>query len=98
MKMSIFFRLQRESNYLRRRKKQYLLPLQQFRGRQPLIPVDPVAPVDIPRDIAVGHKRNVWARTNSARGRGTCITSRHIPRGKETKEIFELCLSHEPHH
>jgi hypothetical protein len=23
--------------------------------------VDPIAPVDIPRDIAVGHKRHVWA-------------------------------------
>jgi hypothetical protein len=25
-------------------------------------PIDPVAPVDAPRDIAVGHKRHVWAR------------------------------------
>ena len=25
-------------------------------------PVDPVAPVDVPRDIVVGHKRPAWAR------------------------------------
>jgi hypothetical protein len=24
--------------------------------------IDPVAPVDVPRDIAVGHKRPAWAR------------------------------------
>ena len=24
--------------------------------------VDPVSPVDVPRDIAVGHKRHAWAR------------------------------------
>jgi hypothetical protein len=27
----------------------------------PVVPADPVATVDIPRDIAVGHKRPVWA-------------------------------------
>jgi hypothetical protein len=27
-------------------------------------PVDPVAPIDVPRDIAVGHKRLAWARQN----------------------------------
>jgi hypothetical protein len=27
-----------------------------------IIPVDPVTLVDIPRDIAVGHKRLAWAR------------------------------------
>jgi hypothetical protein len=42
---------------MKRRKRQYLLPLQQFKGRQNIIPADPVAPVDMPRDIAVGHKR-----------------------------------------
>jgi hypothetical protein len=25
-------------------------------------PVDPIAPVDVPRDITVGHKRPAWAR------------------------------------
>jgi hypothetical protein len=25
-------------------------------------PVDPIAPVDVPKDIAVGHKRSAWAR------------------------------------
>ena len=25
-------------------------------------PVDPVAPVDVPRDIAIGHKRPTWAQ------------------------------------
>ena len=25
-------------------------------------PVDPVAPVDVPRYIAIGHKRLAWAR------------------------------------
>jgi hypothetical protein len=25
-------------------------------------PVDPIAPFDVPRDIAVGHKRPSWAR------------------------------------
>jgi hypothetical protein len=28
----------------------------------PIDLVDPVAPVDVPRDIAVGHKRPVWAQ------------------------------------
>jgi hypothetical protein len=27
----------------------------------PIVPVDPVTPFDIPRDIAVGHKRPSWA-------------------------------------
>jgi hypothetical protein len=28
----------------------------------PVDPVDTVSPVDVPRDIAVGHKRHAWAR------------------------------------
>jgi hypothetical protein len=27
-----------------------------------IVLVNPVSPVDIPRDIAIGHKRLVWAR------------------------------------
>jgi hypothetical protein len=49
---------QRESKLFEKKEKTIPSPLQQFRGRQ-FDPVDPVAPVDIPRDIAVGHKRPV---------------------------------------
>jgi hypothetical protein len=59
--------------------------------------VDPVAPIDVPRDIAVGHKRHAWAQ-QTLQGRGTCNPSRKIPREQETKEISELCFIHEPHH
>jgi hypothetical protein len=50
--ISLSFRLQRESLdsegvKLIEKERQYLLPLQQFRGRQDIIPVNPVAPVDI---------------------------------------------------
>jgi hypothetical protein len=57
------FRLQRESNYLRRRKRQYLLPpstIQRETTIDPVVLVDLVSPVDVPRDIAVGHKRPSW--------------------------------------
>ena len=53
--------LRGSQNYLRRRKRQIPSPLQQLRGRKLLIQVDPIVPVDIPRDFAVGHKRPVWA-------------------------------------
>jgi hypothetical protein len=59
--------------------------------------VDPVAPVDVPRNIAVGHKRPTWAR-QTAGCRGTCNSLRHIPREQETTKIFELCFIHESHH
>jgi hypothetical protein len=61
-------------------------------------PVDLVAPVDVPRDITVGHKRPSWARTNSAGGTETCNSSRYIPREKETTNIFELHFSYAPHY
>jgi hypothetical protein len=28
----------------------------------PIDTVDPIAPADVPRDIAIGHKRHAWAR------------------------------------
>jgi hypothetical protein len=52
---------------MKRRKRQYLLPLQQFIGRQTLFPSDPVAPVDIPKDIAVGHKKAYLGSTKLCR-------------------------------
>jgi hypothetical protein len=62
--------------------------------------IDPVDPVDVPRDIVVVQKRLAWARrpTESAGGRGTCISLWYIPREQETEEIFDLCFSYEPHH
>jgi hypothetical protein len=54
--------------------------------------VDPVVPVDMFRDIAVGHKIPTW--THSARGKETYKPLNAHP-AKE-KEIFELSFSHEP--
>jgi hypothetical protein len=52
-------------------------------------PVDSVAQVDVPRDIAVGHKRPAWARQTLQEAEG-----RVAPRGtfRESKrpQIFEL--------
>jgi hypothetical protein len=59
-----------------------------------IIPVHPVSPVDIFRDIAVGHKRPT--QTHSARGRETYKPLKAHP-GK-AKEIFELSYRHEPLH
>jgi hypothetical protein len=41
---------------MKRRKRQYLL-LSAVQRETYIIPTDTVAPVDMPRDIAVGHKR-----------------------------------------
>jgi hypothetical protein len=75
-----------------------IIPVNAVIPVDPIAQVDPADLVDIPRHIPVGHKRPAWAQKKSARGRGTCNPSRHIPRKQETKDIFELCFSHDPHH
>jgi hypothetical protein len=58
--------------------------------------VDPIAPIDVPRDIAVGHKRNSWARQTLQEAEEHASPQGTFPREQETKEIFELFFSHEP--
>jgi hypothetical protein len=53
-----------------------------------------IIPVDMSRDIAVGHKRPAYA--HSARGKGTYKPLKALP--EKAKEIFELSFSHEPLH
>jgi hypothetical protein len=59
--------------------------------------VDPVAPVDVPRDIAVGRKRPTWARQTLQEAEGYA-TPHGTFQEKETLEIFMLCRKYEPHH
>ena len=59
-----------------------------------IIQVDLVAPVDMFRDIAVGHKRPT--QTHFARGRETYKALKAHP--EKAKEIFELSFSYEPLH
>jgi hypothetical protein len=60
-------------------------PLQQFRGRQPLF--DPVAPVDMPRDIAVGHKRPVWARQTLQEAEGHATPQGTSERARDQRDF-----------
>jgi hypothetical protein len=46
---------------LRRRKRQIPSPPSAVQREIAIDTVDPVVPVGIPRDFAVGHKRPVWA-------------------------------------
>jgi hypothetical protein len=60
--ISLSFRLQRKSLdsegvKLIEKERQYLLLFKQFRGRQDIIPLNPIAPDDMFRDIAVRHKK-----------------------------------------
>jgi hypothetical protein len=61
-----------------------------------IIPTDPVAPVDIPRDIAVGHKRPVWARQTLQEAEGHATpqgTSLERKRPKRFSSYFSA-MSH----
>jgi hypothetical protein len=81
--------------------RQYLLPLQQFRLQRettiiPVVLADPVAPVDISRDIAVGHKRPAWARQTLQEAEGHAApqgTSRESKRPKRFSSYF-LAMGH----
>jgi hypothetical protein len=51
----------------------------------PVVPADLVAPIDMPRDIVVGHKRHAWARQTLQEEEGNTTpqgTSREIKRPK----------------
>jgi hypothetical protein len=77
-----------ESNYLRKRK--IPSPLKQFRGRHP------VALVDVPRDIAVSHKRHVGARQTLQEAEGHAApqgTFRESKRPKRFSSYFSA-MSH----
>jgi hypothetical protein len=64
----------------------------------PIDLIDHVAPVDVPRDIAVGRKRPTWAHQTLQEVEGHASSSWYLPREKETSEIFVLCRNYEPHH
>jgi hypothetical protein len=76
---------------VRRRKRRYLLPLQRFRGRI-TDPVDPIAPVDVPKDIAVGQKRPTWARQTLQEVEGH-VAPRGTFRESERPQRFLSCIS-----
>jgi hypothetical protein len=62
----------------------------------PVVLVDPVAAVDIPRDIAVGHKRHVWARQTLQEAEGHAApqgTFRESKRPKRFSSYFSA-MSH----
>jgi hypothetical protein len=57
----------------------------------PVVPADSIAPVDIPRDIAVGHKRFAWARQTLQEAEGHAApqgTSRESKRPKIFSSYF----------
>ena len=57
-----------------------------------ITPVDPVAPIDMPRDITIGHKRPAWARQTLQEAEGHAT-----PQGT-TKEILKLPFSQDSYH
>jgi hypothetical protein len=51
-------------------------------------PVDPVAPIDVPRDIVVGHKRPAWARQTLQKAqRDMQLLEAHSERARNHKDF-----------
>ena len=57
-----------------------------------IVPVDPVVLVDVPRDIAVGHKRPAWARHTLQEAEGHA-TPRGIFRESKRPQRFSSYVS-----
>ena len=62
----------------------------------PVVPVDLVAPIDMPRDIAVGHKRLAWARQTLQEEEGH-TTPKGTTRESKRPKIFSSYLSSMSH-
>jgi hypothetical protein len=88
------FRLQRESldsegvKLFEKKEETIPSPPSTVQRETTIDPVDPVAPVDAPRDIAVGHKRPAWARQTLQEAEGHAAPRGTFSREQETKEIF----------
>jgi hypothetical protein len=52
----------------------------------PVNPVDPVAPVDVPKDIAIGHKRHVWARQTLQEAGDMQLLEAHSERARDHRD------------
>jgi hypothetical protein len=59
--------------------------------------IDPVAPVNVSRDIVVGQKILAWDRQTLQEAEGHAYPHGTF-RESKTLEIFMLCHSYEPHH
>ena len=98
----LFFRLQRESIDLEGvklfNKKEEIVPsspstVQRETTIDPIDLVDLVAPVDVPRDIVVGHKRPAWARQTLQEAEGHVAPEVHSERARdhiEFRAMFQL--------
>ena len=56
-------------------------------------PVDPVAPVDVPRDVVVGQKRPAWARQSLQEAEGHELLMVHSERVRDHidfRAMFQL--------
>jgi hypothetical protein len=67
---------------------------------EPIDLIDPIAPVDVPRDIAVGRKRPTWARQILQEEEGHATPHGTFRESKRPQRYsnFMLCRSYEPHH
>jgi hypothetical protein len=52
-----------------------------------IVPIDPVAPVDVPRDIAVGHKRPAWDRQTLQEEEGHATPQGTFRESKKPKRL-----------
>jgi hypothetical protein len=50
-------------------------------------PIDPVAPIDVPKDIEVGHKMSAWARQTLQEAEGH-VSPRGTFRERKRPHIF----------
>ena len=57
----------------------------------PVVPDDPISPIDMPKDSTIGHKRHVWARQTLQEAKGHTVefcTLGGVP------HVFVLSLAH----
>jgi hypothetical protein len=61
-----------------------------------IVPVDPVAPIIAPRDIAVGHKRPTWARQSLQEAEGHATPQGTFQESKRPKRFLSYfsAMSH----
>jgi hypothetical protein len=50
-------------------------------------PVDPIAPVDVPKDIVAGHKRTAWARQTLQEVEDMQFLEAHSERARDHKDF-----------
>jgi hypothetical protein len=68
-------------------------PLSAVQRETTIDPVDPVALVDVPRDIAVGHKRSTWARQTLQEAEGHAASRGTFQENKRPKRFSSYVSS-----